>query len=153
MADAQIQLYKYTNTQLQHIYNCWQYISNTNIYIGEYMYKFNLYIGIGYILPTIVRYMSIGGCTYAYIRPPTDIYPPIVSSICPKPIHKFNWHIFPNCWQYISNIQINIQMYILENANSPNLRPKAAQTLVVKTSSKTASERLQLVPGNPRFIL
>ena len=81
MADAQIQLYKYTNTQLQHIYNCWQYISNTNIYIGEYMYKFNLYIGIGYILPTIGRYMSIGGCTYAYIRPPTDIYPPIVSSI------------------------------------------------------------------------
>ena len=66
--------YQYINSTNKHIFqNCWQYISNTNIYILRKVCqlvlgnicKLNVYIGIGYILPTIGGFMSIGGCRVA----------------------------------------------------------------------------------------
>ena len=47
--------YSYTNT-LIHKY---PYISNPNIYIGEYICQLKLYIGIGYILPTIGEHVLV----------------------------------------------------------------------------------------------
>ena len=39
-------------------------------------------------------------------NPPTDIYPPIVGRIYPISICKFNWYVFPKCWQLISNMNM-----------------------------------------------
>ena len=39
---------------------------------------------------------------------PTDIYPPIVGRIYPIPVYKFNGHVFPKCWQLLSNMNIYI---------------------------------------------
>ena len=41
-------------------------------------------------------------------NPPTDnIYPPIVGRIYPIPS---NWHVFPKCWQLVSNMNIKKSM-------------------------------------------
>ena len=55
--NAQIQLYNYTNTQIQHIIV--GSIYPIQIYTLGNICKLNLYIGIGYILPTIGEYMLV----------------------------------------------------------------------------------------------
>ena len=54
-------------------------------------------------------------------NPPTDIYPPIVGRIYPIPVYKFNGHVFPKCWQLISNMNIKKVCY-------GTLRPKGAHS-------------------------
>ena len=58
-------------------------------------------------------------------NPPTDIYPPIVGRIYPIPVYEFNWHVFPKCWQLISNTNIKIKnIYIKEPcAQTANTHP------------------------------
>ena len=43
------------------------------------------------------------------------IYPPIVGRIYLIPVYKFNWHVFPKCWQLISNINMKIKKSMLVN--------------------------------------
>ena len=59
MFNVQIQKYKYTNTQIQYIII--GSIYPIQIYTLGNICQLNLYIDIGYILPTIGGYMSIGG--------------------------------------------------------------------------------------------
>ena len=66
---------------------CWQNISNTNIFI-------------------LLTHVSQPSARRAHRHPPTVIYPPIVGRIYPIQIYIFSWHIFPNCWQCISNINV-----------------------------------------------
>ena len=60
MFNVQIQKYKYTNTQIQYIII--GSIYPIQIYTLGNICQLNLYIDIGYILPTMGGYMSIGGC-------------------------------------------------------------------------------------------
>ena len=48
-------------------------------------------------------------------NPPTDIYPPIVGRIYPIPVYKFNGHVFPKCWQLLSNEYIHTKKCMLRN--------------------------------------
>ena len=63
--------------------------------------------GAGLQIVHLQECASLKKQTYsATLHPPIDIYPPIVGRIYPIPIYKFNLHIFPNCWQNISNTNI-----------------------------------------------
>ena len=46
-------------------------------------------------------------------NPPTDIYPPIVGRIYPIPVCKFNWYVFPECWQLIFNMNMKNMLLTL----------------------------------------
>ena len=115
MFSAQIQLYKYTNTQIQHIIV--GSIYPIQIYTLGKVCQLNLFIGIGYILPTIGEYM-LAEFIYCYW-----IY------------SANNWGIYVN-WKVsvrpsgagLRNMLVLKNIHILENAHSATLHPKGAQT-------------------------
>ena len=86
-------LWKKTNVSYDwHISpNCWDYISNTNAYISQSVHSSTP-------RPKGAKTKSKIQLTY--------IYPPIVGSVYPIPLHISNWHISPHCLQCISNTNI-----------------------------------------------
>ena len=59
-------------------------------------------------------------------NPPTGIYPSIVGRIYPITVYKFNGHVFPKCWQLLSNM--NIYYIHIKNVCYGTLRPKGAHS-------------------------
>ena len=46
-------------------------------------------------------------------NPSNGIYPPIVGRIYPIPVCKFNWYVFPECWQLIFNMNMKNMLLTL----------------------------------------
>ena len=87
------------------IYVSWIYMLVSDIFCQQLRNKckLNLYIGIGYILPTIEGYISIKGCLCAHVF----LENPHSPALRPKGAQTpHNWHISPNCWQNIPNTRI-----------------------------------------------
>ena len=67
-------------------------------------------------------------CARTAHRTPGQLGPsdcPIIGRIYQIQIYIFKWHIFPNCWQCISNINVY-------HSQSPTTRPKGAHTYTLQ---------------------
>ena len=90
--------------QLADIFWYWIYSANNwEIYVnyGVFVRPSGAGLQIVHLLECVSLKKSI--FCIATLHPLIDIYPPIVGRIYPIPIYKFNKHVFPNCWQNITN--------------------------------------------------
>ena len=119
---------QYQHTPVTCLPNCWQHISNINIYFYKYtlpipvpeghketpvtyiylqtvgmVYPISIYISNWIILPKLLAaYIQYNWLFYRNVHFPT---------LCPKGTKKpSNLHLSPNCWHGISNINIYIQL-------------------------------------------
>ena len=99
--------------QLADIFWYWIYSANNwEIYVnyGVFVRPSGAGLQIVHLLEYVMCIFLKKEAYSATLHPPIDIYPPIVGRIYSILIYKFNLHIFPNCWQNISNTNISIQL-------------------------------------------